>query len=798
MTSTDSQNAFGFPGMEPRWTHANKDGIGTAYLASNRVWFTLWKGIITEVYYPTADRPQIRDLQFLITDGKSFFHDEKHNLEHKMERMDPALGYRITTSAPEGRYVIEKQVITDPHLPCVLLHTRLKGDDNYLAQLKLYVLCAPHLEAGGWGNNAYIGEVMGQQILMAEKGGRWLVLAATCPFSRLSVGYVGYSDGWTDLADGYQMDYQFDQALDGNVALTGEIEVEHYKEFTIGLAFGENRHSAITTLLQAFGIPFEEQLERFKQQWQIANEARSPLLESHAKDGGNLYRSSYNILLAHEAKTYQGALIASLAIPWGEAKSDTDGVAGYHLVWSRDMIQSAHGLLAAGNHETPLRSLIYLAASQRADGSFPQNFWIDGQPYWTGIQLDEMAFPIMFARRLYRENVLRDFDPTVMVMRAIKYLISQGPVTEQERWEEQSGYSPSTLAVSIAACICAASFVREQGDVASAEFLEDYADWLRFHLEAWTVTNEGTLLEDVKRHFVRINPVEPGQVALEGSVDQAMVSLTSQPPDAPAAYPAKEIVDAGFLELVRCGVLAPDDPLIVDSLRVVDATIKVDTPFGPCWRRYNHDGYGQREDGSAYMEWGKGRAWPLLTAERGLYEMAAGRDVTPYLQALERFAMETGLLPEQVWDAPDLPEAHMYLGQATGSARPLLWAHAKYISLLRSVQDDQLYDIIPEVASRYLNGMLEPKPLEMWSFNYPLSVIKKGETLRVFASAPFRLRWSVDDWQNFKETDCSATAIAIYFVDVAIALVQHSPLHFTFFWTNSQSWENRDFSVAVR
>lgn len=790
------QTAFGQPGIEPRWTHANKEGVGTAYLASNQIWFTLWNGIITEVYYPTADRPQIRDLQFLITDGKSFFHEEKRDLKYQIERIEPALGYRITAHDPQGRYTIEKQIITDPHLPCLLIRTRLHGDDAFLAQLKLYVLCAPHLEAGGWNNNASVAQVMNQRVLMAEKAGRWLVLGATCPFSRLSCGYVGRSDGWTDLAQNYQMDWHFDQALDGNVALTGEIEVERQREFTIGLALGENRHSAVTTLLQAFGIPFAEQLKRFVEQWQIAERTRATSLQSQTQDGGKLYRSSYATLLAHEAKNYQGALIASLAIPWGEAKTDGSKDAGYHLIWSRDMIQSALGLLAAGNRETPLRSLIYLAASQREDGSFPQNFWIDGRPYWSGVQLDETAYPILFARRLHCENVLRDFDPTAIALRAVRFLIAQGPVTQQERWEEASGYSPSTLASCIAACICAACFARECGDTASAEFIEDYADWLRIHLEDWTVTTTGTLLPGVNRHFVRINPVEPGQVAEAGSVDQATIVLTSQPAGAPAR-PAKEIIDAGFLELVRFGILPPTAPLILDSLKVVDATLKVETPYGDCWRRYNHDGYGQRDDGSPFQNWGKGRAWPLLTAERGLYEMTAGHDITPYIQTLERFALDTGLLPEQVWDAPDLPEAHMFLGQPSGSARPLLWAHAKYIALLRSRQDNQVYDRIADVADRYLYNQPAFKPLELWSFNYPLQTIRNNQTLRIIALAPFRLHWSLDQWQTVCETDCGAIGIELYFVDIPVTN-QTDAIEFTFFWTTSQTWENRNFSIKVQ
>jgi glucoamylase len=408
MMSNSPAHAFGAPGLEPRWAHANKEGVGTAYAPSTRVWYTLWNGHLTEIYYPTVDRPQVRDLLYLVTDGKTFLHSEHNNagretLTSQTERIGQTLGYSVQRRDLEGRYAIDKTIIADPHLPCVLQHTKISGDESFLNQLKLYVLCAPHMEVGGWGNNAHVVELCGWQLLVAHKNGRWLALGATCPFSRLSVGYVGASDGWTDLSDNFQMDYAFQNATDGNIALTGEIDIAQYKEFTIGLAFGETRHSAMTTLMDALFVPFAAQAKRFTEQWQRPSEHLLPL-EDASCDGGDLYRSSYSVLLAHEDKTYPGALIASLAIPWGEAKADEEGKGGYHLVWTRDMVQSAVGLLAAGNTATPLRALIYLAASQQPDGNFAQNFWVDGTPSNTGIQLDETAYPVLLTRQSYGQS----------------------------------------------------------------------------------------------------------------------------------------------------------------------------------------------------------------------------------------------------------------------------------------------------------------------------------------------------------------------------------------------------------
>lgn len=787
--------AFGRPGIEPRWTHGNKDGVGTAYSADSRVWFTLWRGIVTEVYYPTIDRPQVRDLQYLVTDGESFFHEEKRHLTSTIVRPSAhALIYRITNADPDGRYAIIKEIITEPHLPCLLQRTEVKGDASWLSRLRLYVLSAPHLDGGGAGNNAYVIEVAGRNILAAEKNGIWLALAATIPFERLSCGYVGQSDGWTDLADNLQMDWQYDHALDGNVALTGEIPLDERRAFTVGLAFGDGLHNAVTTLFQALGIPFRDHRRRYIGQWNRPCRKMLPL-EKVSEDGGTLHQGSYSLLLAHEDKMFPGALIASLSIPWGEAKGDEDR-GGYHLVWTRDMVNSATGLLAAGNTETPLRALIYLVTSQQDDGGFPQNFWINGEPYWRGIQLDEVAFPILLAWRLHRQGALRDFDPYPMVQRAAGYLIRHGPATEQERWEEAAGYSPSTLASNIAALIAAAGFARARGDETTAQFLDEYADFLECHIEAWTVTTQGTLVPDITRHYIRIHPVDVRDPCPDEDPNHGVLAIANRPPGAPWAWPAKELVDAGFLELVRYGIRQPDDPLIVDSLRVVDAVLKVETPWGPCWHRYNHDGYGQREDGGPYQGWGKGRAWPLLTGERGHYELAAGRNAASFIRAMEGFASPTGLLPEQVWDEPDRPDVHMYLGRPTGSAMPLMWAHAEYIKLLRSTFDGQVFDLIPEVAARY-RTRTACRALEIWKPNRQVCAVKAGMTLRIQAPAPFRLRWTRDEWSTLEDTPSTPTALGIEFVDIPVPAVQRAPIRFTFFWTESDRWEGRDYEVAI-
>jgi hypothetical protein len=319
---------------------------------------------------------------------------------------------------------------------------------------------------------------------------------------------------------------------------------------------------------------------------------------------------------------------------------------------------------------TPLRALIWLAAIQRTDGRFPQNSWINGAAYWSGVQLDEVAPPILLAWRLHSEGVtLGRFDPCVMISRVAGYLIRQGPVTAQERWEENAGYSPSTLATVIAGLVCAAEFAKQQGEAGAADFILVYADWLAPHLEEWTVTTAGELLEGLRRHYIRINPTDPAAPDPHADPNTTVLAIAN----GGGVQPARNVVGGDFLHLVRLGIRAADDPLVRDSIVVMDRLLKCDLPQGPCWRRYNHDGYGQKDDGRAFDGTGVGRAWPILTGERGHYELAAGRDPMPFIAATEKFASEGGMISEQLWNGEDL--GGMRRGLPTGAAmRPCRYA----------------------------------------------------------------------------------------------------------------------------
>src|SRR5881397_1915128 len=478
--------------------------------------------------------------------------------------------------------------------------------------------------------------------------------------------------------------------------------------------------------------PFELHRQGYVRQWQRAVVNPKFDFSDDTSDGGGMYRLSRCVLLAHEDKLFQGAMVASMSIPWGETKGGDADLGGYHLVWTRDLVQSATALLATGQTGTPLRALIWLAALQRKDGSFPQNSWLNGTAYWSGLQLDEIAAPILLAWRLCKEPAaISLFDSRVMILRAAAYLILQGPVTAQDRWEENAGYSPSTLATVIAALVCAAEWATEYGLTRPADFVFAYADWLVAHLEEWTVTTNSELVEGFPRHYIRINPSDPSAPDPHVDPNTTMIQLAN----GGGLHLARNVVGGDFLHLVRFGIRDANDPIVRDSIKVIDRVLKHDLPQGPGWRRYNHDGYGQKDDGSAFDGTGVGRCWPILTGERGHYELIAGRDPKPFITTMEDFANQGGMLTEQVWDGPDLPDRHMKRGCPTGAAMPLCWSHAEYVALVRSRHDGVCFDRVESAFRRYVLNPL-PNQYEIWSLRYSIQHVHRGKILRMILDAP--------------------------------------------------------------
>jgi glucoamylase len=786
--------------------------VGSALSGASLLWYTVADGIVTEVYYPDVDTPQIRDLQLLITDGSTFFHDGTRNDTYICEPIDPdALGLRLTKTAVGQPYSLTQDIIAEPGSSVLLVRTKIDCTPAFLQNLHVYVLVSPHLEGRGAGNNGYVARTAKGVRLVAHRGDTWMAMNADCGFRSAGCGFVGVNDGWQDIIQNRRLQqWTFDSALNGNVALTGEIDLNGRSEFVLALAFGQGDentpNSALVALAEALSYPFEapagqySHLATFLSQWKSTAASRFVPKSNATFDQARLFNYSRNVLLAHEDKTFSGALVASLSIPWGQIQGDLNG--GYHLVWPRDMSQSATALLAAGELDMPLRGLIYLSASQSPDGSFHQKFMIDGQvppDVYDAQQLDEYSFPIMLAYRLSAAGALQQFDPRPMVLAAAGALIAHGPMTEQERWEENQGYSPSTLAANIAALVCAAHFAAlDPQDQPTAQFLLEYADFLESHVEAWTVTTQGTLLSGVTRHFIRLLPTSVkgggGDPTAPEDPNTATISIGNR---GGLLLPAKEVVDGGFLELVRYGIRAGGDPLFEDSLKVLDYSIKKVLPQGPCWHRYSDDGYGQQDNGGPFTGVGVGRPWPLLAGERAHYELAAGRDVSSYLQAMEGFAGTRGLLAEQLWDAAGVPSSPpMILGQPTGSAMPLAWAHAEYIRLVRSASDGKVFDRIDLVANRYLQPHA-PSDLEVWNFDRQILAMPRGSRLRIPLANNFNLRWSSDAWNTAQSTAATATAAGIFYADISTDAATRGPLVFTFFWIAAGTWEGRNYQVNL-
>lgn len=305
------------------------------------------------------------------------------------------------------------------------------------------------------------------------------------------------------------------------------------------------------------------------------------------------------------------------------------------------------------------------------------------------------------------------------------------------------------------------------------------------------------------RHQVPLHAHKPPAVGEPFHNDQiapGCIHISNRAPDEKYDFEAREIIDAGFLELVRYGIRRADNPLIIDSLKVVDHSLKIETPFGDCWRRYNHDGYGQRKDGSDYDHWGQGRAWPILTGERAHYELAAGMDISHHITALERFSSIGGMMPEQIWDHADIPSAGMYLGRSAGSAQPLVWAHSEYVKLLRSVTDDRVFDHISVVEDRYAVPAAQrtfSSQVEIFQTGRAITRIPAGLTLRILDPTAFQAVWTMDDWATTNKTSSKVVGYPGSYVDIPTNTNQTGTIIFTLYWPAEDRWLGKNISIAV-
>jgi len=795
----DPTFAPGWPGISPRWTSSAKSGVGTALNRTSRVWFTISHGILNEIYFPRVDTPCTRDCGLIVTNGSNYFSEEKRHCRFEIEPYEHGVpGYRLSNTALDGRYRIEKEVFADPYRNVVLQKIKFVPLAGKLDDYRLFALLAPHLGSVGTNNTGWVGDYKGQLMLMAENPAAYaLALDCSAAWRNMSVGFTGRSDGWQDLSRNFQLTQQYQRAENGNIALTGEIDLAGCGgEFVLALGFGgiwaEAAQQARCSLLEDFPSLRRDYIAQWSG-WQ------KNLMALDRPVDHDLYRASTAILRVHESKDFVGGVIASLSIPWGFNKGDED-LGGYHLVWPRDLVETAGGFLAAGAVGDALRVLRYLETTQEADGRWPQNMWLDGRPYWTGSQMDEAAFPILLIDLLRREasSALGDLKRWwPMVQRAAAFIACNGPVTQQDRWEEDAGYSPFTLAVEVAGLLAAADVAEAVSQVGSASYLRDLADIWNDNVERWTYSTNGDLSRQigVDGYYVRIAPPESDCAA---SPTEGFLPIKNRPAGQNWEQ-ASHIVSPDALALVRFGLRAPNDPRILNTIKVVDALLKVRLPQGACWYRYNDDGYGEHADGGPFDGTGIGRPWPLLAGERAHYELAAGNleGAKDLLRSIEFSTNGSRLLPEQVWDSPDIAERELFLGKPSGSACPLIWAHSEYIKLVRSLKDGRIFDQSPQTVKRYLVEKRRAAYFE-WRFNNKCRSMPKGKDLRVSLLVPARVHWSDDNWQTTHDSNTVSTGVGIHAADLHTSgLAAGRTVVFTILWLNDQRWEGTDFSVSI-
>jgi len=785
------------PGGEPRWTSSAKSGVGTSVGAESELWFTLSHGIVNEVYYPRLDQANIRDLGLIVTDGTDFFSEEKRDSDSACTPAREGIpSYRIVSTCKRGRYRLHKHIFSDPRRPCLLQHVRLESLVGMVGDYRLYALLAPHLSNQGAGNDGWRGDYKGFPMMFAERDGASLAFACSHPWLESSCGFVGVNDGWTDLKANRKLTNSYSDARSGNIALTGRIDLNQPGgSCVLAVAFGRNPIEAGEVARASLLESFEDLAAEYEAGWDTYQKRCLPLATSPTGTT-NFYRVSTAVLRTHQSKHFVGGMIASLSIPWGFNAGDND-LGGYHLVWPRDLVESAGALLACGDTTGALDALRYLLSTQEEDGHWPQNMWLDGRSYWKGIQLDETAFPVLLADSLFRQDALRGVDPWPEVRLAVAFIAMNGPVTLQDRWEEDGGFSPFTLGVVIAALLAGADFADRAGEGAVARYLRETADLWNDQIERWTYVT-GTHLaakHGVEGYYVRI---ADGAVADSEPPDKDSVQIKNRPA-AGDELPAADVVSPDFLALVRFGLRAPDDPRILATVKVVDALLRADTDTGPIWHRYNDDGYGEHDDGSPFDGTGVGRGWPLLAGERAHYELAAGNfsAADGLRRTMELQAGKGGFLPEQVWDAADIPARGLFNGHPSGSAMPLVWAHAEYVKLVRSLSDRKVFDMPPQTHKRYVTDRVR-SPFFPWRFGQRARSFPHGKQLRIETLAACRVHWSSDAWRTVHDQDSVQTGLGVHVVDLPTkTLLPSTNVAFTFFWLQSGRWEGSDFSIQV-
>jgi glucoamylase len=729
-TAAPAAKAPGAPGASSHFDLARKDCLGTARNRTSKVWYTVANGVLSDVYYPTVDNTNVETLQYVVTDGASFTDLQTRDMTYSATALDPGgMACRVTATANSGRYRIVTDYLTDPDRATLVMRARFQPLVGSLAGYHLYVRFDPTVNGNGGGGPDNAGAdtgtadtSTGHQVPVAIDTNTatiaanrdyaqpvYAALDASTPFTQVSSGFAGTeSDGLVQLDKGRTLGTTWSDTDPGNLVQTAQVDLASSPEFTLALGFGATQAAAVRTSSATLRASVPGLLARYEAGWR-AYDAR---LRGPGRVSPALARAWYlsaNVLKASEDKTFPGAIVAALASPWGQAaaagSSTLTYFGSYREVFARDLYETFTGLLTAGDLATARDTVRFLFERQQlADGSMPRNSLVNGKPApdTFGTQLDEVTYPILMA---LQAGLTDTAFYQAHIKRAADFAISHGPSFGAERWEEQSGYSPSTIAAEVAGLIAAAKIADQAGDPAGARVYRGVADDFQRSVKAWTVTSNGPKSPDP--YFIRLSKTGDPNAAISYNVGNGGPTLDQ-----------REVIDAGFLELTRLGLFRADDPDIVRSLAVVDATIRSETPSGPGWHRYNGDGYGDgTSDGHPWAptNTGNGHLWPVLSGERAEHQLAVGDPATAVALAdgMRRFASGVGLIPEQDWEQPDLPPSPFDTppeiasigfqnGHPAGSAAPLTWSAAQFVRLLRDLDAGRLLEQPADTVDRYV------------------------------------------------------------------------------------------------
>jgi glucoamylase len=735
VTAESSSGAPGGPGATSHFDLARKDCLGTARNSTSKVWYTVAGGVLSDVYYPTVDNTNLETLQYLVTDGSTFTDLQARDMTYVTQAVPDSGGMacQVTATAKSGKYTIRTEYITDPSRNSVLM--RIHFNPTHKGDYRLYVRFDSTVNGngGGGGDNggpdaATVDQSAGHPVLVASDTvtttnaanrdyAQPVYAALDGSFSEASSGFVGaVSDGLVQLDTAHGITTTYPDALGGNVVQVARVGLDSFGETELALGFGATKTEAIGTAEGSLGANFDKALSDYGKAWRAYDKALSKPPDTlpglKAKTVGQLadeYYLSVNVIKASEDKTFPGAIVASLASPWGQAISAGDPAntyfGSYREVFARDLYEAWTGLFAAGDLATARDATRFLfERQQQPDGSMPRNSLVNGKlaPDSFGTQLDEVAYPILMAQQLGLSDASLYADH---IKPAANFLAANGPAFGSERWEEQGGYSPSTIAAEIAGLAAAADLARSNGDASSAAVWLGVADDMQRSIKDWTLTTNGPL--SAHPYFIRLSKTGDPNAAVSYGVGNGGPILDQ-----------RAVMDAGFLELVRLGELSTNDPDVAATLPVLDAAIKTTTPSGPGWHRYNGDGYGDR--GSDGRPWapsgvGTGHLWPALSAERAEHALVTGdpAGAASLLDGMRRFASGVGLIPEQDWELPDLAASAygtdptvasigFVNGGAAGSASPLTWSAASFVRLARDLAAGRNVALPAVTQSRYV------------------------------------------------------------------------------------------------